>query len=516
MSQTSALEVNGDLVSHPIAELIVEIADAALSGSLRLSSGDRKAIVYFTEGAVALAVSNERRFRLADALVNLTASGRASVATQRRAASDVELVDRLVEAGHLSREQGDEALRSQCARIIESALAWPDGEWSFSPLARLRSDIDLDLDAAGLLVAFARRMNVDVINGRFRDPDERLTARERPAYFGELQPHEAAVMTRIAAGVVRLDDIIRHCDIPRIGVLQALYALWLGGFVRRCGWPAAFTDIKIAAIRSAGLAKVKGPARPKPAARPPEPDVESPVTEAAAPEPAAAITLDEYLSRAEAAESLYDVLGVKRSARTTEIRSAYFALAKQFHPDRFHRVEPELRRRVENAFTEIAQAYETLRDEQARAAYDKRLAQQEKDKDLLRSAGARDDAARPAEEARASEDFERGFALQLRGDFESALPFLARAAYYAPRNARYRAFYGKALSYDESQRHKAEHELQAAARLDPDNPAIRLMLAEFFVKVKLLKRAEGELNRLLARDPQNREARALLDSLQRN
>jgi hypothetical protein len=39
------------------------------------------------------------------------------------------------------------------------------------------------------------------------------------------------------------------------------------------------------------------------------------------------------------------------------------------------------------------------------------------------------------------------------------------------------------------------------------------MLAEFFLKMKLVKRAEGELNRLLDIVPDHREARALLDSL---
>jgi hypothetical protein len=41
------------------------------------------------------------------------------------------------------------------------------------------------------------------------------------------------------------------------------------------------------------------------------------------------------------------------------------------------------------------------------------------------------------------------------------------------------------------------------------------MLAEFFIQFNLLKRAEGELNRLLAVYPSNREARELLDSLRK-
>jgi predicted Zn-dependent protease len=113
----------------------------------------------------------------------------------------------------------------------------------------------------------------------------------------------------------------------------------------------------------------------------------------------------------------------------------------------------------------------------------------------------------------ASKDFERGFDLQLNGNHEEAIPYLARAAHYAPQNARYHAYYGKALSADESQRHKAENELSTAIRLEPQNESFRLMLAEFFIRYKLTKRAEGELNRLLAMSPVNKQARTLLDSL---
>ena len=113
----------------------------------------------------------------------------------------------------------------------------------------------------------------------------------------------------------------------------------------------------------------------------------------------------------------------------------------------------------------------------------------------------------------ATQNFDRGFSILMDKDPESALPFLARAAHFAPRNARYRSYYGKALAFDDKQRHKAEGEMQAAVKLDPDNPTYRIMLAEFFIQVNLLKRAEGELNRLLAVFPSNREARNLLDSI---
>lgn len=41
----------------------------------------------------------------------------------------------------------------------------------------------------------------------------------------------------------------------------------------------------------------------------------------------------------------------------------------------------------------------------------------------------------------------------------------------------------------------------------------RIILAEFFIQIGLFKRAEGELNRLLAIFPNNKEAQTLLKNL---
>lgn len=98
-------------------------------------------------------------------------------------------------------------------------------------------------------------------------------------------------------------------------------------------------------------------------------------------------------------------------------------------------------------------------------------------------------------------------------EYESALPYLTRAVSMAPNNARYHAYYGKVLSADRSLKFKAEAEIQTAIKLEPENPTFRLLLAEFFIDHNLLKRAEGELNRLIANFPDNSEARAMLDRL---
>lgn len=61
----------------------------------------------------------------------------------------------------------------------------------------------------------------------------------------------------------------------------------------------------------------------------------------------------------------YDVLGVSRSASSAEIKKAYITLAKKYHPDA-NRTDPQ----AEHKFKEINEAYEILKDEQKKAAYD--------------------------------------------------------------------------------------------------------------------------------------------------
>jgi len=61
----------------------------------------------------------------------------------------------------------------------------------------------------------------------------------------------------------------------------------------------------------------------------------------------------------------YDVLGAKKNASSDDLKKAYRKLAMQYHPDR----NPG-DAKAEQKFKELNEAYEVLKDEQKRAAYD--------------------------------------------------------------------------------------------------------------------------------------------------
>ncbi|MBS0189639.1 MAG: DnaJ domain-containing protein [Planctomycetes bacterium] len=66
-------------------------------------------------------------------------------------------------------------------------------------------------------------------------------------------------------------------------------------------------------------------------------------------------------------EDLYSVLGVSRDASLEQIRAAYRALARRYHPD--HAPDAESAR----LFTRISKSYMVLRDESLRRRYDQLL-----------------------------------------------------------------------------------------------------------------------------------------------
>lgn len=60
----------------------------------------------------------------------------------------------------------------------------------------------------------------------------------------------------------------------------------------------------------------------------------------------------------------YQVLGVKKDASAAEIKKTYFGLARKYHPD----TNPD--KNAQAKFLEIQEAYDTLKDDKKRAAYD--------------------------------------------------------------------------------------------------------------------------------------------------
>src|SRR2546429_5375885 len=67
-----------------------------------------------------------------------------------------------------------------------------------------------------------------------------------------------------------------------------------------------------------------------------------------------------------AKQDFYEILGVSKSASADELKRAYRKLAMQYHPDRNSGDKG-----AEQKFKDLNEAYDILKDDQKRAAYDR-------------------------------------------------------------------------------------------------------------------------------------------------
>jgi curved DNA-binding protein CbpA len=534
--------MSGQLNKNPLAELVREIYGEGLSGAVRLSRERARAVIYFEAGEVVYAASNLRAFRFAECARRWNLLTESQLAGVGAGASDLEAGAALVGSGALSREALDELTTRQVSELLCHALLWTDGQWEFNPRVRLAGQVRAGVNVKALLVESARRLPERFVAGRLADEGEKFYPESRAPEDVNLTPPEAFVLSRVDAPV-SVRDLVIISGLPQAETLRAAYTLALGGFLRRERWPQALTDEEQARAHALASAQEAGaPQTPEPepqpeqktvAAAPPRPEPPAPEAKREEePKP------EDLFERLNYAADYYQVLGVARSASQADIKRAYHGMAKRFHPDRYRREADEaLMARIESGFAQVAQAYETLKDSTSRASYDTKLFQQEAASRGARAkspataeagagtgsraggaagfspsaAGGGQAAASPS--LRAKELFQQGLSALQQGNHASAIASLGEAARLDPTQPRYRASLGQAMAKDERLRRGAEAELKAAIALDANNAAYRIMLAELYTDLGLVRRALAELGRALTLEPQNRIARGMLDQL---
>lgn len=191
----------------------------------------------------------------------------------------------------------------------------------------------------------------------------------------------------------------------------------------------------------------------------------------------------------------YEVLGVSRTASTSEIRKAYAQIARDRHPDRFSdAVEKE---RAQELFKDATAAFNALSNDRQRRAYDAEL--------------ARPRATTPEDQAR--EAFERGQELLKVGNAPGASELLRQALYHQPLNRQYRLALGRALIRDQRTAREGIQILDEATHSDPGNALVFFELAQALKAQGLMLRARKAAEAAVALAPGEPAIAALASEL---
>lgn len=503
--------MKGKLTDPPLVELIREISSKGLSGTLRLEHEQAKGAIYFETGKIVFAASNLRALRLREFLTKQNLVSEKDLDVIGNDLSDAGLAAALRDRGKLTEKDVESVFTALAADVMRVALLWREGEWEFDERARLGESVRVQLDTPKLLREAAQRLPLQFASARFRNPHETVTRTPQASAIANLLPAEGFILSRLDAPTP-LDQLIAMSGMVEADAHRVIYGLALSGLVTREHWQNAFRSTgkppKEAAPTVSSDAQVKPPEK-------------SGTPWAMAPEEN---DLENFLARLRKASDYYEVLDLPPKVEANEVKDAYYAIARLYHPDRFHfKSGTSLHAQISSAFARVTQAYETLTDPNARAAYDAGL---ERSRQFSEAAPDKVEPTKAPAEAPAPDDdtfetesheaeyhFREGFGALQQGRINAAMTHLATASRLEPQDARFRAYYGRALAADEKTRRLAENEILAAVKLQPKNATYRTMLAELYFDLKFHRRAKTEAERALELDPNNAGAHNLMRKL---
>jgi hypothetical protein len=153
--------LRGNLTSFRLPDVLTFLASARKSGTLTLTSGSKEATVFFDNGSVVYAGSNQEALRLGAVLLR-----KKKISADQRAA-----IDKLMHAeggrfgqiavqqGLLTEDQLRDFLKVQVSEIIYDSFVWPGGTFAFIDDTILPPyAVTIAIDLSNLIMEGARRI----------------------------------------------------------------------------------------------------------------------------------------------------------------------------------------------------------------------------------------------------------------------------------------------------------------------------------------------------------------------
>jgi len=200
----------------------------------------------------------------------------------------------------------------------------------------------------------------------------------------------------------------------------------------------------------------------------------------------------------------YQVLRVAQTATQAEIKRAYYAVAKLFHPDRHHRLaDPAGVEQVKTLFCRVNDAYRVLSSDDHRRAYDFELSVQK-----LGLAG-REQAGRNGVER----DVQLGRQALKERQITTAVYYFERAVRMIPDKSVYHDLLAQALSHLPRRKREAEQHYKKAIELEPARTEYYCHLGHFYKQEGFPARALEQFEKARVWDPDDHEILAAVRTL---
>ncbi len=413
--------MSGPLAEGVVPQLLREIYVRRRSGWLQIERGEERQSLRFRRGHIVNARTNVVQERMGELMVR---RGWLSEADLARATEIVirdkkRLGEVLSELGLVDASRLEDAVAYHVHEMLAKLFAWDEGRYSFEEEDESASgELTLKLSTGELILEAVRAVrDPDVVRYALGDLDRLLAPSGDPLLRFQkltLSPTDGFVLSRVD-GTTSAREIVQMIPLPAEEVERSLFGLLSTGVVEftatvRRGKPSAAAEPPAqpstpppqatapsppAAVPAppqpagaqatpppptAAPPSAAPPVQPLPIANPAPPQAASPQQPAAppaeAPDDPAAEQRREILEAFQNLKSRthFEVLGLARNATESDVKDAYFRLAKRFHPDVHHGSSlGDLHDQLEAVFIRLGEAYEVLRDPRRRGQYEERL-----------------------------------------------------------------------------------------------------------------------------------------------
>ncbi|MDJ0765252.1 MAG: DnaJ domain-containing protein [Myxococcota bacterium] len=206
-------------------------------------------------------------------------------------------------------------------------------------------------------------------------------------------------------------------------------------------------------------------------------------------------------------QNYYEMLEIPFGAPHEDVRTAFFRLAKVFHPDKVPKViARELKDAVQYIFSNLSEAHATLIDPDAREEYESAIRDSEK---RTSSVPIPDDEDVVREVLQAETFFQKALVFLKRGQTDKAMNMIERARALNPQEGEYIAIWAHLMGKQRPSTEGVEDlvgALREAATSYPKSERAHLYLAQMLMRAGHQNEAQRHFGRVLELNPRNIEA----------
>ena len=477
---------SGDIKDMTLPWLFQDLRKGKETGTVVFSRDAEVKKVFFKNGDILFASSNLDEDRLGDFLVR---TGKITSAQFEKSSEVVAKTGRklgavLFEMGSLTAQDLVAQVKLQVKEIILKLFSWRDGHYQFDVgVLPVNEIIPIHMSTGDLIIDGIRVLDWKGVRKSLPSIKTILRPSTDPSLLFQsvhLDQDQQTVFSHIN-GRRSIQEICVLSSIGDFNTLKAIYAL-LALRMAETG-EIKTTEDKIAyeVVRETVSA-----------------------TENKTPAPAAAeISVTKGMIK-HAFDSLerqnhYEVLEVGHGATPLEIKKAYFAFAKLYHPDRHFEPEmSDMKEKLEALFSRIHEAYETLSSPAGRNRYNLDLASGIREHGRTER-GAADKSS--SNKGAALAQFNEGMKQFKQGNFWGAEEAFEWATRLDPGNADAVFRRGLALARIPRRGHDAEEHIAKAAEMAPHVSEYHLELGNFYAKSGMKAKALTSYQRALKLDP---------------